>query len=144
MPVLNQPAKVRTTMEGGGTQRFGDMIIGVWGSKLKRVLVILQIILSCCNTNRHHVRREGIKMLGLLTRAIDPSLTFASACTGGCLRGMCPLRSWKISYFCNWNCAIWLILSGNNLEQVMSKKHSSLGLTDQNFVFWEKILIKFC
>ena len=41
---------------------------------------------------------------------------------GGIWRGMCPLRSWKILYFWNWNRAIWWIRSGtNNLEQAMSK-----------------------
>ena len=41
--------------------------------------------------------------------------------------GIYPLRSWKILYFCNRNCAIWWILLGENLEQAMSKKTQFFG-----------------
>ena len=78
---------------------------------------------------------------------IDPSSTLggmiwcrvsancALARTGGCLRGMCPLRSWKILYFWNWSHAIWWILLGANLEQAMIKKV---------FWAWREIFDKFC
>ena len=56
-----------------------------------------------------------------------------------CLRGdVPPIRSLKILYFCNWNRAIWWILSGTNLEKANGKKQSSFGLTDQNFAFGRK------
>ena len=58
---------------------------------------------------------------------------------GGCLRGDCPLRSWKILYFWNWNCAIRWILLGTNLGQAIGKKtttaNSSMDLTDPNLHF---------
>ena len=61
---------------------------------------------------------------------------------GGVWGGMCPPpRSWKIFELWKLNGASWWILLGANLEQAMGKKHSSLGLTDQNFAFCEKFLV---
>ena len=36
------------------------------------------------------------------------------------------LRSWKILYFWNWNRAIWWVLLGANLQQVMMSKKTVL------------------
>ena len=55
-----------------------------------------------------------------------------------------PIRSGKILYFWNWNCAIWWILLGAHLEQAMSKNNSSMDLTDPNFAVWEKFWLKIC
>ena len=60
----------------------------------------------------------------------------------GRLRGDCPLRSWKILYFWNWNRAIWWKHFSANLEQATSKKKKIMNLTDPNFAFWEKFWLK--
>ena len=52
------------------------------------------------------------------------------------------LEAGKFCVFGNRIMQYGKILFGTNLEQMMSKKHSSLGLTDPNFAIWEKILIK--
>ena len=77
------------------------------------------------------------------------SVNCTLAHTQGCLRGMCPLRSWK---FCIFETEIMHYGDiSANLDQAMSKKtkqnkkkteihakkhtHSSLGLTGPNFGF---------
>ena len=57
-----------------------------------------------------------------------------------CLRRDVPLRSWIILYFWKWNCVIWWILLGTNLEQMMSKKRQVFGPDWSKFCILREIL----
>ena len=58
--------------------------------------------------------------------------------SGGCA----PLRSWKILYFWNWNRAIWWVLLGANLQQVMISKNQFYRPDWPKFCILGVILVK--
>ena len=104
-----------------------------------------------------------IMLIRLADRGIDPTSTLCVCvcvcvcvwrgemwgrlsfnCTGGVWGGCAPGEAWNSCIFATGIVQFSKIHFDANLEQAMSKTHSSLCLTDQNFVLWEKSLIKLC
>ena len=89
-------------------------------------------------------RRSVFDIWGMIWWRVSANCALAR--TGGVWGGLCPLRSWKMLYFCNWNRAIWWIglLLGANLEQAIFslKKTQFFGPDGPKFCILREIVGK--